>query len=531
MRFSLALAALGVALATPLAVGQSSDYTTTLIASGFNKPLLVCSPPGDTDRLFVVEQNQADIHIIDLDTNTVLPTPFLDLTGLVTTSGNEQGLLGMVFHPDYADNGYFYVNYTASGGGATRIVRYTVSAGDPNLANSASAFSILAVAQPQTNHNAGTVDFGPDGMMWIALGDGGNANDTGSGHAAGGNAQSGATLLGKMLRIDVDGGSPYAIPSDNPFKGSATVEEEIWAFGLRNPFRHAFDPVTGDLWIGDVGQNAREELDFVSAEDIAAVAAGTHAPFNFGWRCLEGFLCTGLSGCTCGDSALTAPIDAYAHGQGLSIIGGQAYHGDAIPDLAGTYFYADHYGANKVWAMREVGGAPVAGYPVEVQGLLAPGGGLNLQSIAGMGTDGAGEVYLCDLNGGEVFKIVPAGPFLGLGSALAGANGDPIHFGSGGVAMGQPGGLHLRNAAPNAISGLLLSFTVGSLNFKGGVIKPVPFFDPFVLNTNGSGEIDINWANTGGAPSGATLVSQWAISDAGAVKGVALSNAVITTWP
>ncbi|RKY22029.1 MAG: hypothetical protein DRQ55_02475 [Planctomycetota bacterium] len=527
MRLSLLLAALGLVCASPAASAQSTPFTSVRIVNGLARPVYVTSPPGDTERLFVVEQDQADIHIIDLNTNTLLGTKFLDLTGKVNSSGNERGLLGLAFHPDYADNGKFYVNYTATGGGATRIEQFKVSA-NPNLADASSGTTVIQISQPQSNHNGGELFFGPDGNLWIPTGDGGNGNDTGSGHAAGGNAQSGATLLGKLLRINVDA-LPYTIPADNPHKGSGSVMDEIWAFGLRNPFRAGFDPATGDLWIGDVGQNAREELDFVSAEDIAAVHADTLDPINFGWRCMEGYMCTGLSGCSCNGPDLTLPIDAYTHAQGFSIMGGQMYRGDAIPDLGGTYIYADHY-TNMVLALREEAGAAVAGYPLAIQSDLAPGGGLNLSSIAGFGYDGAGEMYMCDLNGGEVFKIVPEGPFLGAGSALTGAAGEPVHFGTGGVAAGLAGAFHLRNAAASATCGLFVSAALGSAPFKGGVLKTIPLIDVFILSTDANGELDISWTDTGGFPAGTTLVTQYGIQDGGAVKGVALSNALVTTW-
>jgi hypothetical protein len=529
MRLSLVLAALGVAFATPAASGQSTELTTVRVASGLSRPVMATSAPGETDRLFVAEQNQADIHIVDLNTNTVLPTPFLDLTGLVTTSGNEQGLLGFTFHPDYASNGKFYVIYTASGGGHLRVVQYNVS-GNPNIADANSAVTVIQVNQPQSNHNAGDVTFGPDGMMWIPTGDGGGANDSGSGHASGGNGQSGSTLLGKMLRIDVST-LPYTIPADNPYAAAGDgVLDEIWAFGLRNPFRVSFDSETGDLWIGDVGQNAREEVSFASAEDIAAVAADTKDPFNFGWRCTEGFLCTGLSGCTCGGPELTNPLDAYAHNQGLSVIGGQVYHGLAIPDLDGMYVFADHY-TDIILGTREENSLQLPGFPVNLEGQLAPGGGLNLDSIAGFGTDGDGEIYFTDLNGGEVFKIVPEGPYTGLGCELAGTEGDPIHFGDGGVASGEAGGLYLRNAAADATAGLFYSLSEGATPFKGGVLKTIPLVDIIILTTDGNGELDLTWSDTGGAPPGTELVTQFGIDDDGAIKGVALSNALLTTWP
>jgi len=278
-----------------------------------------------------------------------------------------------------------------------------------------------------------------------------------------------------------------------------------------------------------VGQNAREELDFVSAEEIAEVAAGTHLPFNFGWRCKEGFLCTGLSGCDCADTDLEAPISAYGHGQGFSVIELETYRGDAIPDLYGSHFFCDYY-TNFIRVLTEDGNVVTSG-PTDVQAQLDPPGAQSLATLAGAAHGPDGELYLADLGGGEIFKIVPDGPFIGLGEALAGASGNPVHFGTGGVAPGVAGALHLRNGAPGAISGLFLGTTEGSQSFKGGTLVASPFFALFVLNTNGSGEIDIPWATTGSIPTGAVMISQFAVQDAGAPNGISLSNALRTVWP
>ncbi|MCB9897183.1 MAG: PQQ-dependent sugar dehydrogenase [Planctomycetes bacterium] len=519
----LSMAAVGLA-ALPLSA-QNTPLTTELVASGFARPVAVlASPiPGD-DRMFVVEQNQSDIHILHGDGSISL---FLDLTGLTVTTGNEQGLLGMAFHPDYANNGYFYVDYTRTGGN-TRIERYTVS-GDPDVADAGSGFTILNVTQPQTNHNAGNLAFGPDGMLWIGFGDGGNANDTGSGHVAGGNAQSGTTLLGKMIRIDVDGGSPYAIPADNPYVGDPTVLDEIWAFGLRNPWRYAFDSETGDLWIGDVGQNAREEVDFLSAATIAAVNAGTASPINFGWRCMEGLNCTTLSGCTCNDPSLTLPVKDYVNpGLGRAVIGGVPYRGEAIPDLAGQLIYADN-SSNKYWVIAYDGSTVTR--DEDVTPLKQAGGGLVANSPSSFGVDQDGETYICDLNGGEIFKIKPGGPFVGLGHGLAGAHGKPILFGTGGVGVGEAGAIHLRNAVENApLAVLFLSVAEGAANFKGGTLVTIPLLASFNLFTDASGGLDIPWADLGLSP-GQTVVFQYGIQDAAAVFGVSLSNGLIATAP
>lgn len=527
MRLALAsVVALG--LAAPLASAQISDITLQTVGTGFTLPLSGEFAPGQDDRIYIIEQNQADIEILDLNTGNKLATPFLDLTGKVSTGG-ERGLLGIAFHPDYASNGFVYVNYT-NNGGSTRIERYTRSSTNPDLADPSSGVTILQFSQPQSNHNGGGIVFGPDGMLWIGTGDGGNFNDQGSGHAAGGNAQSGSTLLGKMLRIDVDGGFPYAIPADNPYTGDPLVDDEIWAFGLRNPFRYTFDRDTGDLWIGDVGQNAREEVTHTSAAEIAAVAAGT-LEMNYGWRCMEGFLCTGLSGCTCNAPELKLPIEQYPiPGQGRSVMGGFVYRGDAMPDWNGRYFYADN-SSNRVWTLEEDGsGGLVVNSIIEHTAAGGDLNGLGIDGVAGWIEGPDGELYLCERDDGTIGKIVPAGPFVGIGSALAGANGEPVHFGDGGVAAGESGGLFLRNAAPSATAGLFFSASEGSVLFKGGVLKTFPLAGLIILPTDATGGIDVTWTDTGGFPAGTTLITQFGVSDAGAPVGVALSNALRTTW-
>jgi len=294
------------------------------------------------------------------------------------------------------------------------VAEYQVS-GNPDLADPKSARTVLTVAQPQLNHNGGMLAFGPrDGYLYISLGDGGGANDPGN------HAQNRNSLLGKMLRIDVDRRDPglgYAIPPTNPFKGVAGTRDEIWALGLRNPWRFSFDRLTGDLYIADVGQSAREEVDFQPASSKGGE--------NYGWRCMEGNACTGLTGCTCNAAGLTLPVFDYTHAQGCSITGGYVYRGCAIPGLSGTYFFAD-FCSNRIWTFRVVGGKAVG--VQERSAELAPGGGLGIQSITSFGEDGRGELYLTDLYGGELFKIVPraAGPTLSLGGTARPGNTTPI---------------------------------------------------------------------------------------------------------
>jgi len=387
-------------LAAPLLVeGGATTLSTRRIASGINRPVLAVAPPGDYTRLFIVEQPGV-IRIYDMVNAVMLPTPFLNIASIVgggDSGSDERGLLGLAFSPDFATNGHFFVSYTNNSSN-TVIARYTVSTANPNLANASSALTILTQSQPETNHNGGMIAFSPiDGYLYIGLGDGGGGNDQ---HGSIGNGQLQTTFLGKMLRIDVANsapGTPYVVPPTNPFVGPGGYLDEIWASGLRNPWRWSFDRVTGDMYIADVGQNAWEEVDFQPA-----TSAGGE---NYGWRCMEGNSCTGLSGCTCNAPTLTDPIHVYSHSSGCSISGGYCYRGCAMPNMHGIYFFSD-FCTSPMWSFRVVGGA-VTEFTTRTTELDPPGA----QSIAGVtsfGEDAYGEIYICDWNGGEIFKIVPA---------------------------------------------------------------------------------------------------------------------------
>ena len=369
-----------------------ADLTTQRLVTGLARPVFVCAAPGDSDRIFIVEQRSGStgrIRIFDRNTNTLLSTPFLSVS--VSTS-SEQGLLGMAFHPDYASNGYFFVNYTTSS--STVIARYQVSSSNPNVANSSSATTVMTISQPYSNHNGGCIQFGPDGYLWIGTGDGGSGGDPGN------RAQDITNqLLGKMLRINVDS-LPYTIPADNPFV-STTGDNEIYSYGWRNPWRFSFDSLTGDFYSADVGQSAREEVNVIAAGD-------SDAGGNFGWRCYEGNNTYNTSGCP-SSSTMIFPVHEYAQGGSpyrCSITGGVVYRGSAIPDLQGTYFFGD-YCSNQIWSFVWDGGDGINSLQDRTSE-LAPNVG-SIASISSFGEDADGNIYICDL-GGEVFIIQADAP-------------------------------------------------------------------------------------------------------------------------
>ncbi|HSE46565.1 MAG TPA: PQQ-dependent sugar dehydrogenase, partial [Gemmatimonadales bacterium] len=342
-----------------------------------NEPVFLTFAPGDPTRLFVVEKNGL-IRIFE--NGAILPAPFLDLTA-VTTKGSEQGLLGLAFAPDYETSGRFYVNYTTAGsasGGKSEIVRFHVSS-DPNLADAASDTTILQVDQPYTNHNGGMTVFGPDGFLYVGFGDGGSAGDP-QGHG-----QSRNDLLGSLLRLDVSGAG-YTIPPDNPFAGSGGVRGELWNYGLRNPWRFSFDRQTGDLYIADVGQAEREEVN------VQPASGGGE---NYGWSTTEGSECY-PPGSSCDKSGLTLPVLEYGHGAGCSITGGYVYRGTALPDIVGTYFYSD-YCTGFLRSFKWQGGmiTEQQSWP----GAEPPG------NVTSFGEDPAGELYILTIEGG-IYKLV-----------------------------------------------------------------------------------------------------------------------------
>jgi glucose/arabinose dehydrogenase len=341
--------------------------------SGLTAPLAVTHAGDNTGNLYVVEQ-AGRIRVID--NSTLLPTPFLDISARVL-SGGEQGLLGLAFPPGYAIKRYFYVYYTRPPN--TNVVsRFHLTATPPDAADPNSEEILLAVPQTFTNHNGGQLAFGPDGFLYIGKGDGGGGGDTEN------NAQNKASLLGKILRVDVESGvAPYAIPDSNPFVQTAGVRGEIWAFGLRNPWRFSFDRQTGDLYIGDVGQGAFEEVDF----QPAASPGGE----NYGWRIMEGAHCFGDPACS--TAGLVLPVAEYDHGQGCSITGGFVYRGQAFPRLQGLYLYAD-FCSGRFWGLKNDN-------TVWQNTLLLT----EPHSISSFGEDEAGNLYATDLNAGIVYEI------------------------------------------------------------------------------------------------------------------------------
>jgi glucose/arabinose dehydrogenase len=387
-----------------------TSIDATRVATGLNQPLFAGAPEGDTGRLFIVEK-EGLIKILDLHTGQVLATPFADLTAEVSAAG-EGGLLGLAFDPDFATNGRFYVDLINTSGD-TEIRRYTVSA-DPNVADGASAFKILTIDQPNgvTNHKAGWIDFGQDGDLYIATGDGGGGGDPN------GNGQNLDTLLGKMLRIDVSGtddfpGDPnrnYAIPTDNPFAATAGADE-IWAYGLRNPFRDGFDRALGTLFIGDVGQNKWEEIDIGQSGG------------NYGWNIFEGperFSPGTPSG------TLVAPIHSYDHSVGATVIGGYVYRGTA-EGAQGQYFFAD-FGTGHISTLRQAGTNWLA---TDLTSKIHTDFGA-INNPASFAEDGFGNLYVVDHLNGQVFRLTPNTNSADGNDDLSGGAGDDILYGGSG---------------------------------------------------------------------------------------------------
>jgi len=355
------------------------------VASGFASPLDIQQAGDGSGRLFVVEQ-AGRIKIIQ--SGNVLGTPYLDISSSVA-SGGETGLLGLAFHPNFTSNGCFYVNYTSTRNGKlqTFISEFRAATAAANTVNTTSEQNLFTVDQPEANHNGGGLAFGNDGFLYIGLGDGGGSGDM---HGTIGNAQDLTTLLGKMLRISVTCNGTFTVPSDNPFVANAMAAKEIWLYGLRNPFRFSIDHATGNLWIGDVGQNAFEEVDMLTPMQKGS---------NMGWRCKEGTHDFNFTG-NCPNLTLVDPIYDYDRSQGdATVIGGYVYHGTNIAALSGTYVFGDFI-SGRIWSLTQNSQGKW------VATLLANSGATNL---AGFGQDAAGELYVAQIGTGTVARLHEVG--------------------------------------------------------------------------------------------------------------------------
>jgi glucose/arabinose dehydrogenase len=392
IRVSLLLSA--CAAPAPLAAGQAPPPLAGVrLTTGLSGALYIGSPPRDFNRIFIAEQAG---RIKIYKNGAVQPTLFLDISTLTNMNWIEWGLLGVAFDPGYDTNRTFYIYHTdTTTAGNTVVARYQASLANPDIADPQTRTLVAVIPQTAIHHRAGWMDFGADGHLYIALGDGGPEGDPNH------KAQNLELLQGKILRINpyaddfpADPNNNYSIPTGNPFVG-ITGRDEIWAVGLRNPWRCAFDRLTGDIWIGDVGQAAKEEVDFLPANTPAR---------NFGWACMEGFDCRNNIDCTCNTPALTLPIYDYPRTQGVSITGGYVYRGCAIPGLQGTYFFSD-WSSRKLWSLRR-NGATYANFTDNT--LIVQAGAGAWSNVRSFGEDAYGELLFTD--GSALYKILPGTP-------------------------------------------------------------------------------------------------------------------------
>ncbi len=386
---------LTVSLSGPIFLFSAASWGAVTIkaepvVTGLSSPVDITHAGDGSGRLFIILQGG---RIVIFDGVQILSPPFLDITSLVS-SGGERGLLGAAFHPNYVGNGFFYVSYTDTAGDSV-IARYSVSL-DPNRADPTSGVILLTIPQPFSNHNGGQLHFGPDGYLYIGIGDGGSGGDPQN------NGQDLGTLLGKILRIDVDSGFPFTVPPDNPFVGVVGAREEIWSFGLRNPWRFSFDRLTGDMFIGDVGQNSWEEVDFQPANSTGGE--------NYGWRLMEGNSCFNPA-INCNNGTLTLPILVYDHSVGCSVTGGYLYRGSKNPNLNGLYLYGD-FCSGLIWGAQEDG---LGGWNTTV--LLDTN-----FSISTFGEDESGEIYFAHLSAidGTIYQVVQSTSSTNSASASSG---------------------------------------------------------------------------------------------------------------
>ena len=462
----------------------AQDLELVEFATGLTGPVDITNA-GD-ERLFITERN-GTIRIVNPD-GSIEPGEFLDINNLTTgacSGGCEQGLLGLAFHPDFASNGFFYVNYTATGGGNTHVSRFSVSAGNPNAADPSSEVLLLDISQPYGNHNGGGIKFGPDGYLYIGMGDGGSGGDPQA------NSQNRQTFLGKMLRIDVDNGTPYSIPADNPFVNDDETLDEIWSIGVRNPWRFSFDRITGDMWIGDVGQNAWEEVDFEPA--------GSAGGINYGWRCREGQSDYNTSNCP-PTSELTDPIHVYetssAFGQGCSITGGFVYRGCDYPEFYGKYIYGD-YCSSRIWALTPNGDGTFSNEEL-----------LNYDNneISSFGEDSNGELYMAAIGEGRIYRVTettnPANIFFTISGVSCPNEADgSIDL----TLLGNNTYAWSNGAMTEDITGLLAGQYTVTVTTEGGCekvqtfeIEEPPLVTLSIVNDNGTLSVtgttnDVNW--------------------------------------
>jgi glucose/arabinose dehydrogenase len=350
---------------------EGKNLTLAPAVKGLKEPTFVAGPPDGSKRLFVLERD-GRIKVADADGNLKL-TPFLDVSDN-TSTGTEEGMLGLAFHPQFAQNGYVYVDYTSSDANV-QVVRYTVSPGKPDQVDPSTAQTVMTIPKRSKYHNGGTLAFGPDGYLYISVGDDEQSEQ----------AQSLSTLYGKILRIDVNTDQPYAIPQSNPFVNTEGAKGEIWSFGFRNPWRFSFDRATGDMWIGDVGDARWEEVDLQPAASQGAE--------NYGWPMNEGNEC--VDPAHCHDPGLVPPITTYGHNMNCAIMGGYVYRGPTAAGLVGDYLFGDlctggvfsvRHNPDQTWSRVELGFNPI--------------------KISSFGEDPNGDVYVVDLQGGVIYKLM-----------------------------------------------------------------------------------------------------------------------------